>query len=186
MMLLGADLPPRQTAWRRTARSHDSGRIYVSEDPDVVMRRCSVVPSPPAARSSRRRRRHEPFPAAGTEDGSGVAGPTPFLWRASMELLVNGLLRRGARRERLEVKLFGGARISTASRYRRAERGLRRALPARRRHSHGGGSLRGDHARRIQFWRVRAAPARPFSPRCRRRRPRPFPAVRAPQAEGFG
>jgi chemotaxis protein CheD len=29
----------------------------------------------------------------------------------SMELLVNALLRRGARRERIEVKLFGGARM---------------------------------------------------------------------------
>lgn len=28
-----------------------------------------------------------------------------------MELLVNGLLKRGARRERLEAKLFGGARM---------------------------------------------------------------------------
>ncbi len=28
-----------------------------------------------------------------------------------MELLVNGLLKRGARRERLEGKLFGGARM---------------------------------------------------------------------------
>jgi len=28
-----------------------------------------------------------------------------------MELLINGLLKRGARRERLEAKLFGGARV---------------------------------------------------------------------------
>lgn len=71
----------------------------------------------------------------------------------SMELLLNALLRRGARRERLEVKLFGGAHLfdglsdvgaqnsAFAERFVRDE-GLQYA----------GGSLRGDRARRIQFW----------------------------------
>jgi chemotaxis protein CheD len=73
----------------------------------------------------------------------------------SMELLMNALLRRGARRERLEVKLFGGARLikgltdvgsqnaSFAEQFVRDE-GL----------THAGGSLRGDRARRIQYWPV--------------------------------
>lgn len=73
----------------------------------------------------------------------------------SMELLVNALLRRGARRDRLEVKLFGGARLiegltdvgsqnaAFAERFVRDE-GLQAA----------GGSLRGQHARRIQYWPV--------------------------------
>ncbi len=72
-----------------------------------------------------------------------------------MELLVNGLLRCGARRERLEAKLFGGARTmdglsdigamnaSFAERFLRNE-GIRLI----------GGSLRGDQGRRIQFWPV--------------------------------
>jgi len=71
----------------------------------------------------------------------------------SMELLVNALLRMGARRERLEVKLFGGAHLidgltdvggqnaAFAERFVRDE-GL----------SFAGGSLRGDRARRIQYW----------------------------------
>jgi chemotaxis protein CheD len=71
----------------------------------------------------------------------------------SMELLVNAMLRRGARRERLEVKLFGGAHLfdglsdvgaqnsTFAERFVRDE-GL----------NYVGGSLRGDRARRIQFW----------------------------------
>lgn len=70
-----------------------------------------------------------------------------------MELLVNGLLRRGARRERLEAKLFGGARIvdgledigarnaEFAARYLRYE-GIRVV----------GGSLGGTRGRRIQYW----------------------------------
>ena len=73
----------------------------------------------------------------------------------AMELLVNGLLRRGAHRSRLEAKLFGGARILSgltdigeqnatfAERFLRAER-----IPI------VGGSLRGDRGRRIQFWPV--------------------------------
>lgn len=71
----------------------------------------------------------------------------------SMELLLNDLLRRGCRRDRLEVKLFGGAHLfdglsdvgaqnsAFAERFIRDE-GLR----------YVGGSLRGDRARRIQYW----------------------------------
>lgn len=73
----------------------------------------------------------------------------------SMELLLNALLRKGARRERLEVKLFGGAHLfdglsdvgaqnsSFAERFLKDE-GL----------NYLGGSLRGDRARRVQYWPV--------------------------------
>ena len=73
----------------------------------------------------------------------------------AMELLVNGLLRHGARRDRLEAKLFGGARLidgltdvgdqnaAFGERFLRDE-GIR----------FEGGSLRGDRARRVQFWPV--------------------------------
>ncbi len=72
-----------------------------------------------------------------------------------MELLVNGLLRRGARRERLEGKLFGGARTMEGL----ADVGGRNAGFAERFLSHEGirlvgGSLRGDLGRRIQYWPV--------------------------------
>jgi len=73
----------------------------------------------------------------------------------SMELLVNGLLRKGAQRERLQAKLFGGARMikgltdvgelnaAFAERFLREEN-----------ISIVGGSLRGESGRRIQFWPV--------------------------------
>ncbi len=73
----------------------------------------------------------------------------------AMELLVNALLSHGARRERLEAKLFGGARLidgltdigsqnaDFALRFLSAE-GIR----------HVGGSLRGEHGRKVQFWPV--------------------------------
>jgi len=73
----------------------------------------------------------------------------------AMELLVNALLQRGARRERLEAKLFGGARLidgltdvgrqnaDFAERFL-ADEGIR----------HVGGSLRGEHGRKVQYWPV--------------------------------
>ena len=73
----------------------------------------------------------------------------------AMELLVNALLQRGARRERLEAKLFGGARLVKgltdvgAKNSQFAEDFLRREGVR-----NIGGSLRGEHGRRIQFWPV--------------------------------
>jgi chemotaxis protein CheD len=73
----------------------------------------------------------------------------------AMELLVNGLIRLGARRERMEAKLFGGARLSDGL----PDMGGKNAAFAqefldRERIRHRGGSLRGDLARRVQFWPV--------------------------------
>ena len=73
----------------------------------------------------------------------------------AMELLVNALLTKGARRERLEAKLFGGARLITGL----TDVGELNAAFAEdflRRESltHVGGSLRGESGRRIQFWPV--------------------------------
>ncbi len=73
----------------------------------------------------------------------------------AMELLINDLLRHGARRDRLKAKLFGGAclmkgltdigRLNAdfAERFLAAE-GIEIV----------GGSLRGERGRRIQFWPV--------------------------------
>lgn len=72
-----------------------------------------------------------------------------------MELLVNGLLKLGARRERLEAKLFGGARTVHAhtdigkQNVEFAERFLRDEGIA-----HVGGSTGGAQGRRIQYWPV--------------------------------
>lgn len=73
----------------------------------------------------------------------------------AMELLVNGLLRAGARRERLEAKLFGGGRLSDGL----TDIGARNAAFARSFLERegirfAGGSLGGTRARRIQFWPV--------------------------------
>jgi chemotaxis protein CheD len=70
-----------------------------------------------------------------------------------MELLINGLLKIGAARHRLEAKLFGGARTMNvlgdygAANAKFAQEFLRReGIPI------SGGSLGGETGRRIQFW----------------------------------
>lgn len=70
-----------------------------------------------------------------------------------MEVMVNALLSSGAKRNRLQAKLFGGARMTArmvdigGKNAAFAESFLRREgieiLP---------GSLRGEQARRVQFW----------------------------------
>jgi chemotaxis protein CheD len=70
-----------------------------------------------------------------------------------MELLINALLKRGAARDRLEAKLFGGAKMMNAlsdiggqnARFAR-EFLAREGIPLI------GESLGGERARRIQFW----------------------------------
>ena len=71
----------------------------------------------------------------------------------AMELLINELLRTGARRDRLEAKLFGGARMFGglsdvgASNAAFAEKFLRdEGIPV------VGSSLGGLAARRVQYW----------------------------------
>ena len=72
-----------------------------------------------------------------------------------MELLVNGLLQRGAQRQRLEAKLFGGARtiekmINIGEKNAEfAQRFLRNENI-----KHIGGSLGGLTGRRVEFWPV--------------------------------
>jgi chemotaxis protein CheD len=73
----------------------------------------------------------------------------------AMELLVNALLASGARRDRLEGKLFGGARLVKGL----TDVGALNAQFAedfllREGVKNVGGSLRGEFGRRIQFWPV--------------------------------
>ncbi|MFN4155263.1 MAG: chemotaxis protein CheD [Paracoccaceae bacterium] len=73
----------------------------------------------------------------------------------AMELLINSLINAGARRDRLEGKLFGGGRMVPgltdigAANGRFAEEFLRREGIR-----YLGGSLGGDHGRKIRVWPV--------------------------------
>lgn len=87
-------------------------------------------------------------------EGDGPAGNLSYGVNA-MELLINDLLRRGTRRERLEAKLFGGARMirSTTDIGAQNARFAEKFLEAEA-IRFTGGSLGGDQARRIEFWPV--------------------------------
>ena len=86
--------------------------------------------------------------------GEEIEGPDAHRYGAyAMELLINGLLHAGARRGRLEAKLFGGGRLSE----RLPDIGGQNATFAENFLAHEGivchgGSVRGRHARRLQFW----------------------------------
>ena len=88
--------------------------------------------------------------------GQGVTGPEAVRFGAyAMELLINGLLAAGARRERLEAKLFGGGQLLEGlSNIGEQNADFAEAFLAREGIGLNGGSLRGLHARRIRFWPV--------------------------------
>ncbi len=105
------------------------------------------------------------------DPGAGVGGMNHFLLPGDgmgsssssmqsyglylMELLVNGLLKKGARKHALEAKLFGGARTMVGL----SDIGAKNAEFAKRflqneGISYVGGSLGGTQGRRIEFWPV--------------------------------
>ncbi len=70
-----------------------------------------------------------------------------------MELLINGLLKCGASRNRLEAKLFGGARtMAGLGDYGTANAKFAQDFLKREGIPIVGGSLGGETGRRIQFW----------------------------------
>jgi len=139
------------------------GEFAVSDDPDVVLNTilgscvAACMRDPLAGVGGMN---HFLLPG-GRQDGQAAAKPIGAEPEAvrygvqSMELLLNALYRMGARRERLEVKLFGGARVVEGL----SDIGMHNAafaetFLASEGIRHIGGSLRGEQARRVQFWPV--------------------------------
>ena len=88
-------------------------------------------------------------------DGRGGGGDAVRYGAYAMELLINDLLKKGARRERLEAKIFGGGKLFDslsdvgASNAAFAERFLRdEGIPI------VSSSVGGVSARRVEFWPV--------------------------------
>ncbi len=72
-----------------------------------------------------------------------------------MELLINGLLKQGARRDRLEAKIFGGARtISTFSNVGEQNARFASQFLNDERIPIVGSSTGGEHGRKLEFWPV--------------------------------
>ena len=131
------------------------GEHAVSADPDRVL--TTVLGSCVAACM------HDPVAGIGgmnhfllPEDasgGNGGGGDAMRYGAYSMEVLINALMKLGARRDRLQAKLFGGARMFDslgdigAANAAFAKRFLAlEGIPVT------GGSLGGLQARRVEFW----------------------------------
>lgn len=72
-----------------------------------------------------------------------------------MELLINGLLKQGARRDRLEAKIFGGAKtIATFSNVGEQNAAFATQFLRDEGIPIVGSSTGGDHGRKVEFWPV--------------------------------
>lgn len=101
------------------------------------------------------------------DEGAGIGGMNHVLFTDAtkdaenvfghgvngMELLINGLLHRGARRKNLRAKVFGGARMIEGLSNAGARNGeFVIDFLAREETPYVGGDLGGDKARRLEFW----------------------------------
>lgn len=72
-----------------------------------------------------------------------------------MELLINGLLKKGARRDRLEAKIFGGAKtIATFSNVGEQNAAFAMQFLRDERISVVGSSTGGEYGRKLEYWPV--------------------------------
>jgi chemotaxis protein CheD len=114
------------------------------------------------------------FLLAQTSEGVRVAEEAMRYGAYAMEVLINDLMKRGARRERLEAKLFGGAKMVDGL----SDIGSANAAFARRFLEDEGipiisASLGGRRARRVEFW--------PSTGRARQREVEDLVSARAPR-----
>lgn len=115
------------------------------------------------------------FLLAETADGVRVNDEAMRYGAYAMEMLINDLMKQGARRERLEAKLFGGAKMIESLQ----DVGAANAAFARRFLRDEGiptiaESLGGRRARRVEFW--------PATGRARQREVEDAPGVRTVRA----
>lgn len=130
------------------------GEYFVSDDPSVVLVTllgscvAACIRDPLAGVGGMNH-----FLLPGSEDGASAASDRYGVYL--MELLINGLLQRGARKNRLEAKLFGGARtMENLSDIGRKNAAFAEHFLKTEEISYVGGSCGGDNGRRVQFWPV--------------------------------
>ncbi|MGA2492802.1 MAG: chemotaxis protein CheD [Roseiarcus sp.] len=131
------------------------GEYKVTDDPDVVV---STLLGSCVAACIR-----DPLTGVGGmnhfllpgEDGRAYDHEAERYGDYLMELLINGLMKQGAHRDRLEAKLFGGARMMAGL----SDIGKKNAEFAERYLKHEGiavvgKDLGGERGRRLQYWPV--------------------------------
>ena len=159
------------------------GEFRISDDPDLVL--ATLLGSCVAACM------RDPLAGVGGlnhfllpgSSGQVAGGAAERYGVHAMELLVNGLLGRGAQRHRLEVKLFGGAAtVSGLSDVGAQNAAFAREFVRTERLTLVGECLGGSRGRRLQFWPVSGRARRIFMASSERvpERPAPPPAPAAP------
>lgn len=155
--MIGRDHAHHDDEARATKVHVTQGESHVSTDPNVVMTTvlgsciAACIRDPQAGVGGMN---HFLLPDAG-EGRPSNGGDAVRYGAYAMELLINGLLKQGARRERLEAKIFGGGKLFDslsdvgASNAAFAERFLRdEGIPI------VSSSVGGVSARRVEFWPV--------------------------------
>lgn len=131
------------------------GEYFVSDDPNILV--TTILGSCVAACV------RDPIAGVGGINHFLLPGKSPAAGSSSdeslgvhlMELLVNGLLKSGATRDRLEAKLFGGARtVKGLSDVGQLNIEFARRFLKNEGIMFVGGDTGGDLGRRIQYWPV--------------------------------
>lgn len=139
------------------------GEFRISDEPDLVL--ATILGSCVAACM------RDPIAGVGGlnhfllpgSSGQAANGAAERYGVHAMELLVNGLLSRGAQRHRLEVKLFGGAAtVSGLSDVGAQNAAFAREFVRLERLTLVGECLGGGRGRRLQFWPVSGRARRIF------------------------
>jgi len=132
------------------------GEWKVAEDPDLVITTilgscvAACIRDPIAGVGGMNH-----FLLPGTGDSMNSGGDASRFGVHLMELLINGLLKKGARRDRLEAKIFGGAKtISTFSNVGEQNARFATQFLADERIPLVGSSTGGDHGRKLEYWPV--------------------------------
>jgi chemotaxis protein CheD len=131
------------------------GEYKVTDDPDVVVSTllgscvAACIRDPTAGVGGMN---HFLLPG---EDGRSYSHEAERYGDYLMELLINGLMKQGAHRDRLQAKLFGGARMMGGL----SDIGKKNAEFAERYLKHEGiavvgKDLGGERGRRLQYWPV--------------------------------
>lgn len=146
---MNLELPPRRI-------NIIQGEYKVSNDPNVVITTilgscvAACIRDPAAGVGGMNH-----FLLPGSTEALAAGGDATRYGVHLMELLINGLLKQGARKDRMEAKIFGGAKTIAsfsnvgaqnaefAARFLRDE-GIRVV----------GSSTGGEHGRKLEFWPV--------------------------------
>ncbi len=132
------------------------GEYKVSTDPDVVLTTilgscvAACIRDPIAGVGGMNH-----FLLPGSAEAMAAGGDATRYGVHLMELLINGLLKKGARKDRMEAKIFGGAKtIASFSNVGAQNAAFAQQFLRDEGISLIGASTGGDHGRKLEFWPI--------------------------------